>query len=307
MADGQEAIQQQQQQQIVENEEVDEGEGAGIENQAPGAATGEGGLQSFLNNDVYPTSPAQNGNVIRDGGTAASGSTTRDGGIHEQLERRVIPGAENSINKLGPKDTEPTKEERQEAIDRAAKAFEANPLSKFMTPEDRALALKMQAAVLSGDTKALGELVAGLKDNPEKLAALSKAIQDNLQKQGSSARLEVTPDGNLLMFQKGASHAVQIGADGKVQVKAIEHGPNGSLDVLNDRTVVRPVPADLAKRIADQSVNQVNWNGMFSRMGERLGDKVPFPPHFPNPGPIIRQGGGLNGGKLQEMPKERGQ
>lgn len=297
MADGQEV--QQQQQQVVENEEDETGESADVENsQTPGAAGGEGGLQSFINNDVYPTSPAQN--VIRDSGTAASGTTTSDGrDIQGQLERQIKSGKENSMNKFGLKESEPTKEERQEAIDRAAKAFEANPLSKFMSPEDKALALKMQAAVLNGDTAALGQMLAALKDNPEKLAALTKAIQDNLQKQGSSTRLEMTPDGNLLMFQKGARHAVQIGADGNAQVKAIEHGPNGSLEVLNDRTVVRPLPADLAKRIADQSVNQVNWNSMFGSINEKT-----FSPHFPNPGPVLRPQGS-SGSTLQ--PGQRGQ
>ncbi len=212
-----------------------------------------------------------------------------DGTINQIEKIKMIEHGQISMKKFGPKETEPTPEERKEAINRAQKSLENNPLFKLMSADDQKAALKLQDAVLNGDTKALGELVKALGANPERMAALAGAIADNLKKVGANTQLDMGPDGSLLMYRDGASHAVQIGKDGSAQVRAIEHHPDGSLDILNDRTVVRPTAAQLARSISDSAVNQSNWNAMFSRQIQSIPKDIP--PIINRPRPQSGSGG----------------
>lgn len=242
--------------------------------------------------DVYPTT----------GSTQAQGSasgervlTPVDGrslpvpggdGTTNQIEKMKIESGQLSLKKFGPKDTEPTPEERKEALNRAQKTLENNPLFKLMNANDQKAALNLQDAVLRGDTKALGELVKALGDNPERMAALAAAVADNLKRVGANTQLDMGPDGSLLMYKNGDNHAVQIGKDGTAQVRAIEHHPDGSLDILNDRTVVRPTAAQLARSIGDSAVNHSNFNAMFMRSVENpWGIPKDIPPVINRPQP----------------------
>lgn len=226
-------------------------------------AAGKTGGNSIEFTDVFPAGQSAQG------GRAASG----DGLVNQAEGHGVSDGIDNiknhmegiSMKKFGPKEGEPTPADRKETLARAQKALESNPLFKLMSAGDQKAALKLQEAVLTGDTKALGELVKSLADNPERLAALSGAIQDNLKKIGANTQLDLGPDNSLLMYRDGASHAVQIGKDGNAQVRAIEHHRDGSLDILNDRTVVRPTAGDLARSIGDSAVNHAIFNAYCDR------------------------------------------
>jgi hypothetical protein len=234
------------------------------------ATAQEGGIQGFLKNEMYKLEHAgSSAGSAADGERAiqSSGPTAAQIGmesIHGQLERSNKLEVGDRIKKFGPKESEPTAQERQEAIDRAHKALERNPLFKLLSPEDRATATTMQAAVMSGDTKALGELVKGLADKPETLEALAKAIGENLDKLGSKSKSEMGPDGSLLVFKDRDSRAVQIGKDGSSKVVAIEQDKDGGLNIRNDVTVVRPTAAELAKKVGDSAVNWTNFTARFS-------------------------------------------
>lgn len=257
-------------------------------------ATENGGIQGFLN-QMYGQN-GSNGNLERSvpntGGATTHAERPADGMLSGALDNtgnrpEIGEKLHNQLKKFGPKDTEPTAEERKQAVDRATKALEANPLFKLLSPEDRATALKMQEAVLNGDTKALGELVKGLAGDPAKMEALSKAIGENLSKLGSNTRLEMGPDGSLLVFRDCDTRAVQVGKDGSSKVVAIDQH-NGGLDILNDRTVVRPTASELLKQVGDSAVNRTNWNSQFMR-------SIPWeniPRSVPNPPVIIRPGHG---------------
>src|SRR5262249_28456868 len=136
--------------------------------------------------------------------------------------------------------------------------LEKNDMFNLLSKADQQALTKMQEAILNGDTKALAELAKQFKGDPEKLEAIGHVIEKNLKEMGAHVQIDVTASGKLMIYDKFARHAVEVSADGKVAVRAIQANLDGSVDVLDGREVLRPKADEVIKGIADGAVLDVN-------------------------------------------------
>lgn len=263
----------------------------GAENEQDGDGGVGDAIQNFLNREVYGVPPTSGADINRSGQEQQKpidNTGSRSGDALKDLSQNIENGS--IVDKLRPFKGEPSEAQRKEAIETASDALKKNPVYAAMSPEDQKTADRMQEAAMRGDAKALAELAQSMKDRPEMLAMITKAVGDNLTKVGADTNLVSTPEGGLLLFNKGGSNALQINKDGTSKAVAIETTKDGSVRILNDRTVVTPSAADLGKQIGNNAVNSTNFNNLFKHFEHKpIQPGIPgFPGHpdlpfHPNP------------------------
>jgi len=152
---------------------------------------------------------------------------------------------------------EPTPEEKDKARTDANEHLENNDFYKLLSKSDQQALAKMQDAILNGDTKALAELAKQYKGDPDKLDAIGHVIEKNLKEMGARVQIDVTDGGKLLIYDKYGRHAAEVSPDGKVAVRSVQVNLDGSVEVMEDRQVLRPKANDVIKGIADSAVFDV--------------------------------------------------
>lgn len=143
--------------------------------------------------------------------------------------------------------------ELQEHLDYKLKETYKDTWEKL--PKDvRDAVCKLQKALVIGDLDTLKTLAKELK--PEAAEKVAQLVEKNLRAQGVKVHIK-SADGQFLWYKDGATCAVLVDKEGKVQVVAIEaNEPDGPPNVLDGKKPFKSVKT-LAKDIADGMLNDV--------------------------------------------------
>ncbi|MBU6450486.1 MAG: hypothetical protein KGS72_01815 [Cyanobacteria bacterium REEB67] len=160
----------------------------------------------------------------------------------------------------------PTDEERSDADKSLDKS-----LSKMAAPEASKSMQAIDAAITSGDTKALGEAIKSA--DPAKLRDMLGEINRVLAEKGSSTRLDMTEDGKVLVSDSKSNTAIAVDPKtGDISAKEVEHNADGSMLVKPGELL--NVDTDKAfKEISDRTVNAVNGKVDFGDILQKMDDK----------------------------------
>ncbi|MCA9800621.1 MAG: hypothetical protein KC777_01480 [Cyanobacteria bacterium HKST-UBA02] len=171
------------------------------------------------------------------------------------------------------KRSEPTEKERE-----AAKKELAEGISKLVPEEDRKTLVGMQEALIDGNLESFQKLVGSLKDNPEKLAAMIKELNNGLDKAEWSGGVNVQQDsnGNVLLYKQNGNTAIEINpSTGATVLRPVEPRFDGT-------AVVQPgevIGADAGKVMHDIGNEAVE--SMTPRKYDILKPGKPFDPFEP--------------------------
>lgn len=130
-------------------------------------------------------------------------------------------------------------------------------ISGLIPRDDRRLLKRMQDAVLEGDVKSLAKTFDYLKDDPAKLKAFLKQLNENFDDHHAGVKFAMARDGRVLMFDKnGGETAIQM-KNGEVSLRPIKQNWDGTV-VLQPGEVIGKEPHEVAKELRDQAVRRIN-------------------------------------------------
>ncbi|MGD9681267.1 MAG: hypothetical protein AB7W16_08785 [Candidatus Obscuribacterales bacterium] len=170
------------------------------------------------------------------------------------------------------KRAEPSDKDRE-----AAKKELAEGISKLIPPEDRKTLVGMQEALIDGNLESFQKLVGSLKDNPEKLAAMIKELNNGLDKGlWGGAHVQQDSKGNVLLYKENGNTAIEINpSTGETVLRPMEPRFDGT-------AVIQPgevVGADAGKIMRDIG-NEATESLVPNKLG-RLKPGDPFNPFEP--------------------------
>lgn len=183
---------------------------------------------------------------------------------------------------------EPSKEEVQSAKDKVD-----GKIDGLISTADKATLKNMQDAALSGDPKAFGDAINGLKDDPARLKDFVKEMNKNFKDSDAGLNATVDEKGNVVLYGDHGKNAVEIGADGTSRVRALEREPDGTV-IMKDGEVLNKDPNKVMKHISDNAVSNIerppyltldNSDGWWNKKPilDKLKDLVDEPPKHMDP------------------------
>jgi hypothetical protein len=186
-------------------------------------------------------------------GHGVSGKTGLEGGEREGKGSDSIFLPHRPLDLSEP----PTDQERSTADKSLDKG-----LTKLASPEATKTMQAIDAAITSGDTKALGEAIKSA--DPAKLRDMLGEINRVLADKGASTRLDMTEDGKVLVSDSKSKTAVAVDPKtGEVSAKEVEHNADGSM-LVKPGELLHADTDKAFKEISDRTVNAINGKLDFS-------------------------------------------
>lgn len=226
----------------------------------------------------------EDGNILihplKEKGHSGSDAQTQDGnGPANRIDgndAQISEGLGDGGSKIGEsiiemmKKAEPSEKERE-----AAKKELAEGISKLIPEEDRNTLVGMQEALIDGNLESFQKLVGSLKDNPEKLAAMIKELNNGLDRAewGGGVNVQQDSKGNVLLYKQNGDTAIEINPQtGQTTLRPVEPRFDGT-------AVIQPgevIGADAGKVMRD-----IGNEATESLMPQKFGDLKPLKPFQP--------------------------
>lgn len=189
---------------------------------------------------------------IVDGPISSVGESLARGAVEVGSEAMIYRGDKDFLKCWPPFRDKITAEDIKDAKEKLD-----GEISGLIPPNDRRMLKRMQDAVLEGDLKSLSKAFEHLKDDPAKLKAFLKQLNENFDDHNAGLKFAMAKDGSVLMYDKnGGQTAIQM-KGGEVSLRPIKQNWDGTV-VLQPGEVIGKDASEVMNDLRDKAVRRIN-------------------------------------------------